>query len=170
MLAVMSDDPGQTPHSTTHFGFREVPETDKSELVRRVFESVAGRYDLMNDLMSAGVHRLWKSTLLDMIDPSPDQTLLDVAGGTGDIALGFMERIGAAAGRGHVVICDVNPAMVAIGRDRALDGGLTEGAIFVVGDAERLPFADSSVDVYTIGFGLRNVTHPAAAQSHDQSR
>lgn len=163
MLPVMSDDPGQMPRSTTHFGFHEVPETDKSELVRRVFDSVAGRYDLMNDLMSAGVHRLWKSTLLDMIDPAPDHTLLDVAGGTGDIALGFMERLGAPAGRGHVVICDVNPAMVAIGRDRALDRGLTEGATFVVGDAERLPFADSSVDVYTIGFGLRNVTHPVAA-------
>ncbi|HJS31204.1 MAG TPA: class I SAM-dependent methyltransferase [Alphaproteobacteria bacterium] len=159
----MSDDPGQMPQSTTHFGFREVSETDKAGLVRQVFDSVAGRYDLMNDLMSAGVHRLWKSTLLDMIDPAPGQRLLDVAGGTGDIALGFLERAGGVAGQVHVAICDVNPAMAAIGRDRALDRGMTDGATFVVGDAERLPFADSSVDVYTIGFGLRNVTRPAAA-------
>jgi len=162
MLPVMTRDSRQIPQSTTHFGFREVRETDKAGLVREVFDSVAGRYDLMNDLMSAGVHRLWKSTLLDMIDPAPGQILLDAAGGTGDIAFGFIERAGAAAGV-NVAICDVNPAMVALGRDRALDRGLTEGVAFVVGDAELLPIADASVDVYTIAFGLRNVTRPAAA-------
>lgn len=135
------------------FGFRTVDPAEKSGLVRSVFESVAGRYDLMNDLMSGGIHRLWKSILLSEIRPQPGQVLLDVAGGTGDIAFRFLDR-----GGGRVLVCDLTEAMVRVGRDRALDRGLVTGIDWVVGDAQNLPVASRSVDVYTIAFGLRNVT------------
>ena len=148
---------------TTHFGFREVPEADKASLVRRVFDSVAPRYDLMNDLMSAGVHRLWKTALIEAIAPEPGQTLLDVAGGTGDIALRFLEAAGGRGSKAHATVCDINLRMLEVGRDRTLDRGVVEGVAFVVGDAESLPLAPSSFDVYTIAFGLRNVTRPQAA-------
>lgn len=135
------------------FGYRDVDPDDKPDLVRGVFSSVANRYDLMNDLMSGGVHRLWKATLIDQIRPRPDQHLLDVAGGTGDIAFRFLE-----AGGGRVTVCDLTESMVRVGRDRAIDQGLLTGLDWTVGDAQRPPIADGSVDVYTIAFGLRNVT------------
>lgn len=135
------------------FGYRDVDPDDKPDLVRGVFSSVASRYDLMNDLMSGGVHRLWKATLIDQIRPRPNQHLLDVAGGTGDIAFRFLE-----AGGGRVTVCDLTEGMVRVGRDRAIDQALLKGLDWTVGDAQRLPIDDSSVDVYTIAFGLRNVT------------
>ncbi|WP_096703909.1 bifunctional demethylmenaquinone methyltransferase/2-methoxy-6-polyprenyl-1,4-benzoquinol methylase UbiE [Magnetospirillum sp. 15-1] len=139
---------------TTHFGFKTVAEAEKVSLVRGVFDSVASKYDLMNDLMSAGVHRLWKSAFLDMLRPRPDQTLLDVGGGTGDIAFGWKKR-----GGGPVTVCDINREMLAVGRDRAVDRNLLGGLTWVCGNAEELPIPDRSVDRYTIAFCLRNVTH-----------
>jgi demethylmenaquinone methyltransferase/2-methoxy-6-polyprenyl-1,4-benzoquinol methylase len=124
-------------------------------MVREVFASVAPRYDLMNDLMSAGVHRLWKNTLVDVVNPRPGEKLLDVAGGTGDIAFRIAQRQGE---RPDVTICDINPAMLKVGRDRAVDRGLLQGLTWTTGDAEDLPFPDRSFDGYTIAFGLRNVT------------
>ncbi|WP_207480681.1 class I SAM-dependent methyltransferase [Arenibaculum pallidiluteum] len=137
------------------FGFRPVDPAEKATLVRGVFDSVAGSYDLMNDLMSGGVHRLWKSTLIDMVRPRPGMVLLDVAGGTGDVAFRFLDRAGPGA---RVHVCDINERMLRVGRDRAVDRGTLEGISWVVGDAERLPIASRSVDAYTIAFGLRNVT------------
>jgi demethylmenaquinone methyltransferase / 2-methoxy-6-polyprenyl-1,4-benzoquinol methylase len=145
--------------SETDFGFRRVPAAEKAGLVRRVFDSVADRYDLMNDLMSGGIHRLWKATLIERLNPRPGQLLLDVAGGTGDIACRFLDR----AGRASVIVCDINEAMLRRGRDRAIDRGIVAAIDWVVGDAERLPVASASVDAYTIAFGLRNVTDIAAA-------
>jgi demethylmenaquinone methyltransferase/2-methoxy-6-polyprenyl-1,4-benzoquinol methylase len=138
----------------THFGYREVEAGAKAGLVRRVFDSVAGRYDLMNDLMSGGVHRLWKATLIDMLRPRPDMELVDVAGGTGDIAARFL-----AAGGRRVTVCDISEAMLRVGRDRAIDRGVLSAVDWVAADAEALPLPDSSVGAYTIAFGLRNVTH-----------
>jgi len=135
------------------FGFRDVPPEEKPGLVRGVFSSVADRYDLMNDLMSGGVHRLWKASLIDQLRPRPNQHLLDVAGGTGDIAFRFL-----AAGGGRVTVCDLTESMVRVGRDRALDRGLLASLDWTVGDAQALPVADGSVDAQTIAFGLRNVT------------
>jgi demethylmenaquinone methyltransferase / 2-methoxy-6-polyprenyl-1,4-benzoquinol methylase len=144
------------------FGFRRVPEADKAPLVRGVFDRVAARYDLMNDLMSGGIHRWWKAEMIDWLGPRPGQRLIDVAGGTGDIALRAWPRLSAAAG-GGAVVCDVNPSMIEIGRARAIDDGVLVGVEFVCGDAEQLPFADRSFDLYTIAFGLRNVTRPDRA-------
>ncbi len=141
--------------SETDFGFRRVEAAEHTRLVRDVFDRVATRYDLMNDLMSGGVHRLWKSTLIAALDPRPGQVLLDVAGGTGDIARRFLARAGAGA---RVILCDLTESMLRQGRDRALDRGALAGIDWVCGAAEHLPFADCSVDAYTIAFGLRNVT------------
>jgi demethylmenaquinone methyltransferase / 2-methoxy-6-polyprenyl-1,4-benzoquinol methylase len=143
---------------TTHFGFRTVATEDKAGLVRDVFESVASRYDLMNDLMSLGIHRLWKKAFIDWLRPRPGMQLLDVGGGTGDIAFAFLERGGAA-----VTVCDVNTEMLAVGRDRAIDRGLLDGLEWTCGNAEDLPFPDSGFDAYTISFCLRNVTDIPAA-------
>jgi len=143
------------------FGFRSVAASDKAALVRDVFSRVASRYDLMNDLMSAGVHRLWKAAMIDWLRPRPGMRLLDVAGGTGDIAFRIHQRLGP--GRAWVAVCDANREMLAVGRDRALDRGLLAGLDWVAGDAEALPFADASIDAYTIAFGLRNVTRPERA-------
>jgi len=148
--------------ATAHFGDREVPADEKAGLVRGVFESVAGRYDLMNDLMSGGVHRLWKATLLDWLNLRPGQDLVDVAGGTGDIAFGVLDRLGPAES-GAIVVCDLTPDMLRVGRDRAVDRGLLGrqvpgGLYWVCGDAQGLPLGDRSMDAYTIAFGLRNVT------------
>jgi len=140
--------------SSTHFGFREVDEAAKTGLVREVFDSVANRYDLMNDLMSGGVHRLWKASLIDTLKPRAGMDLLDVAGGTGDIAQRFLD-----AGGGHVTVCDINETMLRVGRDRAIDRGALRGMDWLVADAEALPLPDASVGAYTIAFGLRNVTH-----------
>ena len=158
MFPAMTD-PAQSNHDTTHFGFQEVPETEKARLVRRVFDHVAPRYDLMNDLMSGGVHRLWKASLIRDVAPRAGETFLDVAGGTGDVAFGLHE----AAPDTRIFVCDINPDMLAVGRDRALDRGILTGPVFVAGDAERLPFPSRSVDAYTIAFGLRNVTRIDAA-------
>jgi demethylmenaquinone methyltransferase / 2-methoxy-6-polyprenyl-1,4-benzoquinol methylase len=154
----MADDPANRD-GTTHFGYREVPEDDKARLVRDVFDRVAPSYDLMNDLMSGFVHRLWKATLVRAVAPRPGERLLDVAGGTGDVS----QRLLAAGGDVQVVVCDINPDMLNVGRDRALDGGILEGLAYVAADAEKLPLPDRSVDAYTIAFGLRNVTHIDAA-------
>ena len=140
------------------FGFRNVPEDHKVSLVRAVFDSVAPSYDLMNDLMSLGIHRLWKAALIDWLNPRPGMRLLDVGGGTGDIALGFLER-----GGGRVEVCDISREMVAAGRDRAIDRGLLAGITWMCGDAEALPCADASVDAYATAFCIRNVTRVDAA-------
>ena len=152
----------QEPGDETDFGFRRIPRAAKAPLVRTVFDSVAGRYDVMNDLMSAGIHRLWKDRLVARLSPRPGQVLLDVAGGTGDVACRALPRLKPEEG-GGAVVCDVNRQMLEIGRARALDGGIVAGIEWVCGDAEALPAADCSVDLYTIAFGLRNVTRIDAA-------
>ncbi|MEQ8667155.1 MAG: bifunctional demethylmenaquinone methyltransferase/2-methoxy-6-polyprenyl-1,4-benzoquinol methylase UbiE [Rhodospirillales bacterium] len=139
---------------STHFGFRTVDAADKARLVGDVFSSVAARYDLMNDLMSFGIHRLWKSAMIDWLRPRHDMALLDVGGGTGDIAFRFLE-----SGGGHVTVSDINPDMLSVGRDRAVDRGILHGIDWVPADAEALPFDDQSFDAYTIAFCIRNVTH-----------
>ena len=140
-----------------------MPEDEKAPLVRAVFDSVAARYDLMNDLMSAGIHRWWKAEMVAWLKPRPGQRLLDVAGGTGDIALRALPRLAGRTRQGGAVVCDATEPMLEIGRARALDEGILDGIEWLCGDAERLPFADRSVDLYTIAFGLRNVTRIDAA-------
>ncbi len=140
--------------TTTHFGFREVAEDDKESLVRDVFDSVASKYDLMNDLMSMGIHRLWKNTMLDMLRPKAGMTLVDVGGGTGDIAFRFLDRGGSS-----VKVIDINNEMLTHGRRRAIDQGRLEGLDWINGDAEKLPIEDGSVDAYSTAFCIRNVTH-----------
>ena len=141
------------------FGYQEVPPEDKSRLVGELFGRVAGRYDLMNDLMSAGVHRLWKAALIDWLAPRPGMRLLDLAGGTGDIAFRVLERTVRRAGAPpEVIVCDVNPAMLEVGRDRALDQNRLHALRWLCADAEALPLAAGSVDACTIAFGIRNVT------------
>src|SRR6201996_7572053 len=145
------------PDQTTHFGFRDVPLDDKQTLVNDVFHSVARRYDLMNDLMSAGLHRVWKDLMINALNPPRSGTpfaLLDVAGGTGDIAF----RAAAAAGAGFkATVCDINAEMLSVGRERAAARNLDDRVSFVEGNAEDLAFADSTFDAYTIAFGIRNV-------------
>jgi demethylmenaquinone methyltransferase/2-methoxy-6-polyprenyl-1,4-benzoquinol methylase len=145
---------------TTHFGFEEVRWEDKARRVRGVFDSVAPKYDLMNDLMSGGMHRLWKQFTLSQTNLRPGQRALDVAGGTGDLARGMAAQVGE---QGLVVLSDINGAMLAHGRNRLIDTGLLRGVAYAQANAERLPFADASFDCVTIGFGLRNVTDKAAA-------
>ncbi len=142
----------------THFGYTEVPEPEKAKHVARVFSSVAPRYDLMNDVLSAGMHRLWKSFTVAQAQVRPGMKVLDVAGGTGDLARAFARKVGV---RGQVVLTDINAAMLAEGRDRLMDAGV---AIAVVQcDAEQLPFADRSFDRVVVSFGLRNMTHKERA-------
>jgi demethylmenaquinone methyltransferase / 2-methoxy-6-polyprenyl-1,4-benzoquinol methylase len=143
----------------TDFGFRRVPEAEKAPLVRQVFDNVAERYDLMNDLMSGGIHRWWKAELIRLLAPQAGQRLLDVAGGTGDIARRALPRLALDASGGSAVVCDANPRMLERGRARAIDDGILDGLEWIAGDAEALPFADRSFDLCTIAFGLRNVTH-----------
>jgi demethylmenaquinone methyltransferase / 2-methoxy-6-polyprenyl-1,4-benzoquinol methylase len=145
---------------STDFGFQRVPREDKARRVRGVFDSVAPRYDLMNDLMSGGTHRLWKRFTLALANLRPGQRALDVAGGSGDLASGLARQVGA---RGLVVLSDINAAMLARGRDRLIDEGFVANVACVQADAERLPFADGTFDCITIGFGLRNVTDKPAA-------
>ncbi|XP_069475873.1 2-methoxy-6-polyprenyl-1,4-benzoquinol methylase, mitochondrial isoform X2 [Ambystoma mexicanum] len=174
----------------THFGFQTVSEAEKGNKVYQVFESVAKKYDLMNDAMSFGVHRLWKDVLLRQMNPYPGTQLLDVAGGTGDIAVRFIDYVrsqqehqlrqeikskqnlswqeiaksyqqtdeGSPRGS-HAVICDINKEMLKVGKQKALRLGTAEGLSWVVGNAEELPFMDDTFDIYTIAFGIRNVTH-----------
>ena len=143
---------------TTDFGFEKVPEAEKAQRVAGVFASVATRYDLMNDLMSAGLHRLWKRFTVEQSGLRPGQRVLDVAGGTADLAIQFARRVGA---NGEVVLTDINPAMLARGRDRMLDAGIAAPAVQC--DAERLPFADGHFDCVSVAFGLRNMTHKELA-------
>lgn len=145
---------------TTHFGYRTVGEAEKAGLVRGVFDSVATKYDLMNDLMSAGMHRLWKRFTVEQAGVRPGQAVLDLAGGTGDLARAFAGRIGTD---GLVVLADINLAMLEQGRRRLVDSGVSGNLAITQVDAEKLPYADRSFDCITIAFGLRNVTDKAAA-------
>ncbi|KAM8961499.1 2-methoxy-6-polyprenyl-1,4-benzoquinol methylase, mitochondrial [Pelodytes ibericus] len=180
----------ETSGKETHFGFQTVSEEEKGEKVYRVFENVAQKYDLMNDSMSIGIHRLWKDWLMHHMNPTPGIKLLDVAGGTGDIAFRFVNYIRAqrekikrhrlksqqtlswsdissayqeeeqgSLGGSHAVICDINKEMLKVGKQKSLKLGYSEGLSWVAGNAEELPFADEKFDVYTIAFGIRNVTH-----------
>lgn len=146
--------------TTTHFGYRDVPVAEKQKLVGRVFTSVASRYDLMNDLMSFGVHRLWKRWFTATSGVREGDAVLDLAGGTGDIAASLVPLVGE---RGVVVIGDINAAMLRVGRDRLLDRGFVRNLSYAQLNAESLPFPDSSFDAVTIAFGLRNVTDKDAA-------
>ncbi|MGC3982742.1 MAG: bifunctional demethylmenaquinone methyltransferase/2-methoxy-6-polyprenyl-1,4-benzoquinol methylase UbiE [Steroidobacteraceae bacterium] len=151
------------PHDAnakTDFGFSEVPLAEKAGKVRAVFDSVADKYDVMNDLMSGGAHRLWKRFTLSQTGLRPGQCALDVAGGTGDLSIGMAEQVGAT---GLVVHTDINAAMLGNGRNRLLDKGLASNVRWSLANAECLPFADNSFDCVTIGFGLRNVTDKAKA-------
>lgn len=149
------NDPG-----TTHFGFRDVPVGEKQKLVGEVFSSVAGKYDLMNDLMSLGIHRVWKRYLVATAQVKPGDRVLDLAGGTGDVAALLRERVGDA---GEVVLGDINGSMLRVGRDRMTDRGNVRGFSYVQCNAQALPFPDASFDLVTIAFGLRNVTDKDAA-------
>ena len=143
---------------TASFGFRDVPEAEKEGLVREVFSSVAARYDLMNDLMSGGIHRIWKDAMVEWLNPQPGWRTLDVAGGTGDIAFRIAEMVKARGGAPSVTVLDINAAMLDEGRRRA--AAKSQGGIeWVCGDAEKLPFPDAQFDAYTVAFGIRNVTH-----------
>lgn len=145
---------------TTHFGYREVPVADKTALVRGVFDSVAGNYDLMNDLMSLGVHRLWKRHFIATSGITTGQAVLDLAGGTGDIAALLSRRVGL---HGRVVLSDINPAMLEVGRQRLEDQGILGNVEYALVNAEQLPFEDAQFDAVTIAFGLRNVTDKETA-------
>lgn len=145
---------------TTHFGFETVAVGDKARRVRGVFDSVAGKYDLMNDLMSGGLHRLWKRFTIQQAGVHAGQSVLDLAGGTGDLAARFARQVGPG---GHVVLADINASMLREGRRRLIDAGIAGNLSIVQVDAERLPFAAASFDCITIAFGLRNVTHKETA-------
>jgi demethylmenaquinone methyltransferase/2-methoxy-6-polyprenyl-1,4-benzoquinol methylase len=152
----------------THFGFRQVPLGDKQALVDDVFHSVARRYDLMNDLMSLGLHRAWKDALVTAVDPPRGEQpfrLLDVAGGTGDIALRVVEAGGLGV---SATVCDINAEMLKVGRERAYERGRDDTVSFIEGNAEALPFPDRSFDAVTIAFGIRNVPRIAAALAEAQ--
>ncbi len=144
--------------SSTHFGYEAVDEHEKARRVRGVFDSVAPRYDLMNDLMSMGLHRAWKAYTVLVANPQPGWQVLDIAGGTGDLALAFAKKVGPC---GQVVHTDINEAMLRTGRDRLLDAGVALSTL--VCDAERLPFADGAFNLVSVAFGLRNMTHKEAA-------
>ncbi len=144
---------------TTHFGRETIPEGEKAGRVQGVFNSVASKYDIMNDVMSVGIHRVWKDAMMDWLAPRPGQCLLDVAGGTGDISFRFLKR----AGHGHATVLDLTEPMLVEGRKRAEAADMAESLNWVVGDAMALPFPDNSFDVYTISFGIRNVTRPQQA-------
>ncbi|MBK5925028.1 bifunctional demethylmenaquinone methyltransferase/2-methoxy-6-polyprenyl-1,4-benzoquinol methylase [Rhodovulum sulfidophilum] len=144
----------ESAQKTTHFGFQTVAEEEKAGLVHGVFTRVASRYDLMNDLMSGGVHRVWKDAMMDWLAPQPHQRLLDVAGGTGDIAFRFLGRAPGAT----AVVCDMTESMLVEGRKRAEADNLAASLDWVVGDGMALPFADNSFDVFTNSFGTRNIT------------
>jgi len=146
---------GNADDRTTHFGFQTVDEDQKAGMVHGVFSSVASKYDVMNDLMSLGIHRVWKDAMMDWLAPRPGQRLLDVAGGTGDVAFRFLGRAGEGA---QATVLDMTAAMLEEGRKRAEAGAMAEKLDWVVGDAMALPFADNSFDTYTISFGIRNVT------------
>ena len=145
---------------TTHFGFRNVPVGEKSQHVRQVFDSVADNYDLMNDMMSLGIHRLWKRYAINMANLKPGERVLDLAGGTGDLTRLMAPIVGE---RGHITLADINAAMLNNGRSRLLDKGVSGNVDFAQVDAEQLPFPDNSFDLVTMAFGLRNVTNKQRA-------
>ena len=151
----MTDKTNAESSETTHFGFETVNKNQKESLVRGVFDSVASRYDVMNDLMSAGIHRLWKRFTIELSAVRPGQTVLDIAGGTGDLAAKFSHLVGDD---GKVLLADINDSMLKVGRDRLLDSGAVGNLHMVQCDAQTLPFPDASIDCITIAFGLRNVT------------
>jgi len=153
-------EPHDNPDATTHFGYRNVPIDEKQKLVGRVFTSVAAKYDLMNDLMSLGVHRIWKRWFVETSGVRNGDRVLDLAGGTGDIAALMLPRVGTT---GSVVLGDINAAMLRAGRDRLLDRGFVRNLDYAQLNAEALPFADATFDAVTIAFGLRNVTDKALA-------
>ena len=145
--------------STTHFGFKTVDETEKAGMVEGLFSSVASKYDVMNDAMSMGIHRLWKDAMMDWLAPRGTLKLLDVAGGSGDVAFRFLKR----APQSHATVFDMTQGMLDAGRTRAEADDMADSLDWVCGDAMALPFADNSFDVYTISFGIRNVTRPQVA-------
>lgn len=143
---------------TASFGFQDVPEAEKQGLVRDVFSSVASRYDLMNDVMSVGVHRVWKDAMVDWLNPQPGISVLDVAGGTGDIAFRIAQAARKRGGEAQVTVCDLTLEMLGEGKRRA-DAKKEKAITWICGDAQALPLPDASFDAYTIAFGIRNVTH-----------
>lgn len=143
------------PDKTTHFGFTDVPVEEKERRVRGVFDSVADNYDLMNDMMSFGIHRLWKRYAINMAGLQPGQQVLDLAGGTGDLTRLMAPRVEPG---GHIILSDINAAMLAVGRERLLDNGIHGNVTFAQANAEQLPFPDNTFDLVTMAFGLRNVT------------
>src|SRR3989338_6508491 len=145
---------------TTHFGYQEIPVEEKTERVAEVFHSVAQKYDVMNYLMSLGIHRLWKKFAIDLLSLRPGHMVLDIAGGTGDLAAKISKKIGPT---GKVVLSDINSSMLSVGKDRMLDSGIFNNITYAQADAEKLPFADNTFDRLIIGFGLRNVTDKEAA-------
>lgn len=149
----------QNSENTTHFGFETVPKSEKAGRVQGVFGSVASKYDVMNDAMSMGIHRIWKDAMMDWIAPRPGTKLLDVAGGTGDISFRYLKR----AGYGHATVCDLTEPMLVEGRKRAEADQMADSLDWVTGDAMALPFPDNTFDTYTISFGIRNVTRPQEA-------
>ncbi|HSN51725.1 MAG TPA: bifunctional demethylmenaquinone methyltransferase/2-methoxy-6-polyprenyl-1,4-benzoquinol methylase UbiE [Woeseiaceae bacterium] len=163
-MAPPTDSPDK-PADTTHFGYKDVPVDHKADLVKGVFDSVASRYDIMNDLMSGGMHRLWKRYTIQHANARPGQVILDLAGGTGDLAREFARIVGP---RGRVVLADINAAMLEHGRRRLVDAGVAGNVELAQVDAEALPFADNTFDRVTIAFGLRNVTHKEAALAEMQ--
>lgn len=148
-----------TDENTTHFGFTNIPESEKAGRVQGVFGSVASKYDVMNDAMSMGIHRIWKDAMMDWLAPRAGTRLLDVAGGTGDISFRYLKR----AGHAHATVLDLTEPMLIEGRKRAEADSMADSLDWVVGDAMALPFADNTFDTYTISFGIRNVTRPQEA-------
>jgi len=148
-----------TNENTTHFGFTDIPESEKAGRVQGVFGSVASKYDVMNDAMSMGIHRIWKDAMMDWLAPRAGTRLLDVAGGTGDISFRYLKR----AGHAHATVLDLTEPMLIEGRKRAEADSMADNLDWVVGDAMALPFADNTFDTYTISFGIRNVTRPQEA-------
>ncbi|MBU2572119.1 MAG: bifunctional demethylmenaquinone methyltransferase/2-methoxy-6-polyprenyl-1,4-benzoquinol methylase UbiE [Gammaproteobacteria bacterium] len=149
-----------TNENTTHFGFKQVAKEEKVQMVRSVFDSVAGKYDIMNDLMSFGIHRIWKRIAVQLSNVRSGESVLDLAGGTGDLTMLFEKRVGK---KGQVVLADINAEMLRNGRDRLIDHGIIGNIRFAQVNAECLPFEDNSFDCVCIGFGLRNVTDKDAA-------
>lgn len=167
VLRAMSE---QATENTTHFGFKTVRDEDKAGMVRGVFDSVAVKYDLMNDVMSGGVHRLWKDAMVSWLAPRPGMKHLDVAGGTGDIAFRILDRTAEKGAPARVTVADINYEMLHVGQTRAFDtrGQKPNPEAWVTADAEKLPFDEGSMEGYTIAFGIRNVTHidKALAEAH----